>query len=167
MSPPHWWCVRLHDCTAAAARPVPWHDPGVPALGIHHVGIAVSDLEAARVRYERLYGARVEARERVEQQGVEALALLLGDNGRVELLAPLGEDTPVGRFLARRGEGMHHLAFGVADLADELARLRAAGATLIDDVPRTGIYGEVAFVHHESLGGVLSELVQATTEREA
>jgi methylmalonyl-CoA/ethylmalonyl-CoA epimerase len=167
MSPPLWWCVRLHDCTAAAARPRPWHDPGVPALGIHHVGIAVRDLEDARARYERLYGARVEARERVEEQGVEALALLLGEAGRIELLAPLGDDTPVGRFLARRGEGMHHLAFAVADLPAELARLRASGATLIDEQPRTGIYGDVAFVHHESLGGVLSELVQATTEREA
>jgi methylmalonyl-CoA/ethylmalonyl-CoA epimerase len=167
MSPPLWWCVRLHDCIAAAARPGPWHDPGVPTLGIHHVGIAVRDLEDARARYERLYGARVEARERVEEQGVEALALLLGEAGRIELLAPLGDDTPVGRFLARRGEGMHHLAFAVADLPAELARLRASGATLIDEQPRTGIYGDVAFVHHESLGGVLSELVQATTEREA
>ena len=138
----------------------------MPALGIHHVGIAVRDLEDARARYERLYGARVEARERVEEQGVEALALLLGEAGRIELLAPLGDDTPVGRFLARRGEGMHHLAFGVADLAAELALLRELGATLIDEQPRTGIYGDVAFVHHESLGGVLSELVQ-TTEREA
>ncbi len=165
--PPHWWCLRLHDCTAAAARPVAWHDPGVSVLGIHHVGIAVRDLEAARARYERLLGARVEARERVEEQGVEALALVLGEGGRIELLAPLAEDTPVGRFLARRGEGMHHLAFGVDDLPAELARLRAAGATLIDEQPRTGIYGAVAFVHHESLGGVLSELVQATTAREA
>jgi methylmalonyl-CoA epimerase len=139
----------------------------VPALGIHHVGIAVRDLERAHARYEQLYGARIEARERVREQGVEALALLVGASGRVELLAPLGEDTPVGRFLARRGEGMHHLAFGVADLRAELALLRAAGATLIDEEPRTGIYGEVAFVHHESLGGVLSELVQSTTEREA
>ena len=159
--------VRLHDCIAAAGRRGTWHDPGVSALGIHHVGIAVRDLEGARARYEQLYGARIEARERVREQGVEALALLVGASGRVELLAPLGEDTPVGRFLARRGEGMHHLAFGVADLRAELALLRAAGATLIDEEPRTGIYGEVAFVHHESLGGVLSELVQSTTEREA
>jgi methylmalonyl-CoA/ethylmalonyl-CoA epimerase len=159
--------VRLHDCTAAAAPPVAWHHPGVSALGIHHVGIAVRDLEGARARYERLYGARVEARERVEEQGVEALALLLGDSGRVELLAPLADDTPVGRFLARRGEGMHHLAFAVADLPAALAQLRAAGATLIDEQPRTGIYGEMAFVHHESLGGVLSELVQATQVTEA
>jgi methylmalonyl-CoA epimerase len=105
--------------------------------------------------------------ERIEEQGVEALALLLGESGRVELLAPLAEDTPVGRFLARRGEGMHHLAFGVDDLPAELGRLQAAGATLIDEHPRSGIYGAVAFVHHESLGGVLSELVQATTVMEA
>jgi methylmalonyl-CoA/ethylmalonyl-CoA epimerase len=167
MSPPRSWCVRLHDCTAAAARRVPWHHPGVSALGIHHVGVAVRDLEQARARYERLLGARVEARERVADQGVEALALLLGDGGRVELLAPLAEDTPVGRFLARRGEGLHHLAFGVADLAAELARLRSAGATLIDEQPRWGIYGAVAFMHFESLGGVLSELVQATQVTEA
>jgi methylmalonyl-CoA epimerase len=159
--------VRLHDCTAAAAVRVAWHHPGVSALGIHHVGIAVRDLELARARYERLLGARVEARERVEEQGVDALALLLGEGGRVELLAPLAEDTPVGRFLARRGEGMHHLAFAVADLTTELARLRAAGATLIDEQPRTGIYGAMAFVHHESLGGVLSELVQTTQVTEA
>ena len=159
--------MRVHDCTAAAFGRGTWHDPGVSALGIHHVGIAVRDIEGARERYERLFGARVEARERVEEQGVEAIALLLGDEGRVELLAPLGEDTPVGRFLARRGEGMHHLAFAVADLPAELAGLRAAGATLIDEQPRSGIYGAVAFVHHESLGGVLSELVQATTSTEA
>jgi methylmalonyl-CoA/ethylmalonyl-CoA epimerase len=157
----------VHDCTAAAALRAPWHHPGVPTLGIHHVGIAVRDLAAARARYERLFGARVEAHERIEEQGVEALALLLGESGRVELLAPLAEDTPVGRFLARRGEGMHHLGFGVDDLPAELGRLQAAGATLIDEHPRSGIYGAVAFVHHESLGGVLSELVQATTVMEA
>jgi methylmalonyl-CoA/ethylmalonyl-CoA epimerase len=154
---------RLHDCTAAAAPRGTWHHPGVSVLGIHHVGIAVRDLAAASARYERLYGATVEARERVEEQGVDALALLLGEHGRVELLAPLADDTPVGRFLARRGEGMHHLAFGVDDLPAELARLRAAGATLIDEHPRSGIYGDMAFVHHESLGGVLSELIQAST----
>jgi methylmalonyl-CoA/ethylmalonyl-CoA epimerase len=155
--------VRTHDCIAAALRRAPWHHPGVSALGIHHVGVAVRDLEDARERYARLYGARVEARELGPEEGVEALALLLGDDGRVELLAPLAEDSPVGRFIARRGEGMHHLAFGVADLPGPRAELRAAGATLIDQQPRSGIYGAVAFVHHESLGGVLSELVQATT----
>jgi methylmalonyl-CoA/ethylmalonyl-CoA epimerase len=159
--------MRVHDCTAAAAGRGTWHHPGVSALGIHHVGIAVRDLDLALKRYERLFGARVEAREHVEAQGVEAVALLVGEAGRIELLAPLADDTPVGRFLARRGEGMHHLAFGVADLPTELARLRAAGATLIDEQPRRGIYGAVAFVHHESLGGVLSELVQAMTATEA
>jgi methylmalonyl-CoA/ethylmalonyl-CoA epimerase len=154
--------VRTHDCIAAAWGRAPWHDPGVPALGIHHIGVAVRDLELARERYERLFGARVEAHERIPEQGVEALALHLGEDGRVELLAPLAEDTPVGRFIARRGEGMHHLAFGVADLRAELAHLRAAGAMLIDEQPREGMYGQVAFVHHESLGRVLSELVQAT-----
>jgi methylmalonyl-CoA epimerase len=144
-----------------------WHDPGVSALGIHHIGIAVRDIESALARYQRLFGARLEARERIDEQGVEAVALLLGEEGRVELVAPLAEDTPVGRFLARRGEGMHHLAFAVADLPAELDSLRAAGATLIDEQPRTGIYGAVAFVHHSSLGGVLSELVQTTTSTEA
>ena len=85
----------------------------------------------------------------------------------MELLAPLADDTPVGRFIERRGEGMHHLAFAVEDLPAALAQLRADGATLIDERPRTGIYGKVAFVHHSSLGGVLSELVQATTVTEA
>jgi methylmalonyl-CoA/ethylmalonyl-CoA epimerase len=155
--------MRVHDCIAAAFGRGTWHDPGVSALGIHHVGIAVRDLERAVQRYERLFGAHIEARERVEEQGVEAVALLLGEDGRVELVAPLGDDTPVGRFLARRGEGMHHLAFAVADLPAELASLRAAGANLIDEAPRTGIYGAVAFVHHSSLGGVLSELVQTTS----
>jgi methylmalonyl-CoA epimerase len=154
--------LRVHDCTAAAAGRAPWHHPGVSVLGIHHVGIAVRNLEITQSRYERLFGARVEAYERVDEQGVEALALLVGEAGRVELLAPLAEDTPVGRFIGRRGEGMHHLAFGVDDLPAALDHLRAAGATLIDEEPRTGIYGAVAFVHHASLGGVLSELVQAT-----
>jgi methylmalonyl-CoA epimerase len=162
MSPPRLVVRRVHDCTAAAPPLVPWHHPGVSALGIHHVGVAVRDLDEARERYERLFGATLEARERIEDQGVDAISMLLGEAGRVELLAPLAEDTPVGRFLARRGEGMHHLAFGVADLRAELAHLRASGAMLIDEQPRTGMYGSVAFVHHESLGRVLSELVQAT-----
>ncbi len=152
----------MHDCTAAAAPLIPWHHPCVSALGIHHVGVAVRDLGEARERYERLFGAVLEARERVEEQGVDAISMLLGAAGRVELLAPLADDTPVGRFLARRGEGMHHLAFGVADLRAELDHLRSVGATLIDEQPRAGMYGHVAFVHHESLGRVLSELVQAT-----
>ena len=160
--------MRVHDCTAAAFGRGTWHDPGVSALGIHHVGIAVRDIEAARERYERLFGARVEARERVEEQGVEAIALLLGDEGRVELLAPLGEDTPVGPLsrAPRRGHAPSRLRASPT-CRPSSPRLRAAGATLIDEQPRSGIYGAVAFVHHESLGGVLSELVQATTSTEA
>jgi methylmalonyl-CoA/ethylmalonyl-CoA epimerase len=128
-------------------------------LGIHHVGLAVADLPAAVAHYEQRFGARVEAEERLDDQGVAAAALVLGQ-GRVELLAPLGEDTPVGRFLAKRGEGMHHVAYAVADLEAELAALAAAGATLIDERPRAGLYGAVAFIHPEAMRGVLTELVQ-------
>jgi methylmalonyl-CoA/ethylmalonyl-CoA epimerase len=131
------------------------------ARGLHHVGVAVGDLGAAVETYVRLFGAEIEATERVEDQGVEAVALRLGAHGRVELLAPLDEDTPVGRFLARRGEGMHHVAYRVADIGEELRRLRAEGATLIDESPRHGVYGPVAFVHPESVHGVLTELVES------
>ena len=132
--------MRVHDCTAAAALRAPWHHPGVSTLGIHHVGIAVRDLDAARARYERLFGARVEAHERVEEQGVEAVALLLGESGRVELLAPLADDTPVGRFIERRGEGMHHLAFAVEDLP---AATRAAARRRGDADRRAPAHGHL------------------------
>src|SRR6476646_10291310 len=105
--------------------------------GIHHVGIAVADLDAARERYVRLFGAVVEAEERLPEQGVLAVALQVGA-GRVELVSPLAGDTPVGRFLAKRGEGVHHVAYAVPDLRAELARLAADGATLIDETPRHG-----------------------------
>ena len=167
MSPPHWWCVRGHDCTAAAARPVAWHDPGVSALGIHHVGIAVRDLEEAARATSGSSGPPSRRTSASTSRASRRSRCCSATSGRVELLAPLADDTPVGRFLARRGEGMHHLAFGVADIEAELARLRAAGATLIDERPRAGIYGAVAFVHHESLGGVLSELIQSTQVTEA
>src|SRR5579884_4043788 len=104
------------------------------ALGIHHVGIAVDDLDAAIERYGSLFGATVEHRERVDEQGVEAASLRVGAS-RIELLFPLGEDTPVGKFLARRGPGMHHVAFEVADVAAELARLSSDGVELIDSEP--------------------------------
>ncbi len=129
------------------------------ALGVHHLGIAVDDLDAAVDRYRNLFGATVEHRERVEEQGVEAASLRVGDS-RIELLAPLGPDTPVGKFLAKRGPGMHHVAFEVADVAAELARLKAEGAQLIDEEPRRGMFGlQVAFVHPEATGGVLAEFV--------
>ena len=129
------------------------------ARGIHHLGVAVEDLDDALETYARLFGAELEHRRAVPDQGVEAAALLVGD-GRVELLASLGDDTPVGRFLARRGPGMHHVAYEVADLAAALDHLAAQGAELIDTAPRPGLFGlEVAFVHPDSVHGVLSEVV--------
>jgi methylmalonyl-CoA/ethylmalonyl-CoA epimerase len=126
---------------------------------IHHLGIAVHELDAAIATYEQLFGARLEHRETLPEQGVEAASLTVGDS-RIELLQALGPETPVGRFLASRGPGMHHVAFQVADLAAELARLSAEGARLIDETPRRGLFGlQVAFVHPESTGGVLAELV--------
>jgi methylmalonyl-CoA/ethylmalonyl-CoA epimerase len=127
--------------------------------GIHHLGIAVEDLDAAILRYERLFGGSLEHRQTLFEQSVEAASLRVGTS-RIELLEPLGPDTPVGRFLARRGPGMHHVAFQADDLAAELARLVAEGARLIDEAPRPGLFGlQVAFVHPESTGGVLAELV--------
>ena len=129
------------------------------ARGIHHLGVAVHDLDEAVGTYERLFGAELEHRAAVEEQGVEAAAVLVG-SGRVELLAPLGEDTPVGRFLASRGPGMHHVAYQVADVRAELGRLAAAGADLIDTEPRQGLFGlQVAFVHPDAVHGVLTEVV--------
>jgi methylmalonyl-CoA epimerase len=126
---------------------------------VHHVGIAVADLDASLLVYEELFGARLEHRESVEDQGVEAASLRVGES-RIELLRPLGPDTPVGRFLAKRGPGMHHVAFEVDDVGAELDRLRAEGALLIDDKPRRGLFGlQVAFVHPEATGGVLAEFV--------
>jgi methylmalonyl-CoA/ethylmalonyl-CoA epimerase len=131
----------------------------VEARGIHHVGVAVADLDQAVATYERLFGGRLEHRERVEDQGVEAASMRLGES-RVELLAALGDDTPVGRFLANRGPGMHHVAYAVDDVEAALGELAAAGAELIDAAPRRGMFGlQVAFVHPESVHGVLSEVV--------
>jgi methylmalonyl-CoA/ethylmalonyl-CoA epimerase len=129
------------------------------ATGIHHLGVAVDDLDAALSTYERFFGARVEHRATVPDQGVEAASVRIGD-GRVELLTPLESDTPVGRFLAKRGPGMHHVAYEVQDVEAAIAGLTAAGADLIDDRPRAGLFGlEVAFVHPDSVHGVLSEVV--------
>jgi len=131
----------------------------VAARGIHHLGVAVEDLDAAVETYRELFGAELEHRETVPDQGVEAAALLIGD-GRVELLASLGDETPVGKFLAKRGPGMHHVAYEVDDLPAELGRLARQGAELIDEHPRRGLYGlQVAFVHPDAVHGVLSELV--------
>lgn len=129
------------------------------AREIHHIGVAVADLDEAVATYERLLGAVVEARETIASQGAEAVALHVG-RGRVELLAPLDDDTPVGRFLARRGPGMHHVAYEVDDLRAELARLDGEGVQLVDREPRPGLYGlQVAFIHPDAVHGVLTELV--------
>ena len=126
---------------------------------VHHVAMAVEDLDAAVATYERLFGARFEHRGRMEDQGVEAVYMRVG-TGRVELLSALGEDTPVGRFLAKRGPGMHHVAFEVEDVSAAVRGLTADGAELIDLEPRDGLGGhEVSFVHPDSLHGVLAEVI--------
>ena len=126
---------------------------------VDHVAMVVEDLDRAVETYRRLFGAEVEMSETLAAQGVEAAMLRLGD-GRVELIAPLGDDSGIARFLAKRGPGMHHVAFEVDDVGDALAALAAAGATLIDTQSREGLGGrEVAFVHPESVDGVLVEVV--------
>jgi methylmalonyl-CoA epimerase len=131
----------------------------VEALRIHHLGVAVEDLDDAVESYERLFGATVEHRATVEDQGVEAASVRLGES-RVELLTSLGEETPIGKFLAKRGQGMHHVAYEVADLPAALRQLLEGGVVLIDEAPREGLFGlQVAFVHPDSVHGVLSELV--------
>ncbi len=128
---------------------------------VHHVGLAVEDLDGALDTYERFFGARLEHRTIVEEQGVDAASIRVGTS-RLELLGSLGEDTPVGRFLSKRGPGMHHVAYEVSDIRAALAHLSDMGAELIDETPRRGMFGlEVAFVHPESVHGVLSEVVCA------
>jgi len=127
---------------------------------IDHVGVAVDDLEGSIALYEGTLGMPLVHREVVDEQGVEAVLLDVGD-GHVELLSPLGEETPVGRFLARKGPGLHHVAYAVADIEATLEQLSGAGIELIDARPRVGIRGSrVAFLHPRSTGGVLTEIVE-------
>lgn len=127
---------------------------------IDHVGVAVEDLDAALKLYAEVLKMPVVHRETVTDQGVEAVLLDVGEN-HVELLVPLGPDTPVGAFLAKRGPGLHHVAYQVADVEATLAALKAAGIRLIDETPRIGIRGSrVAFVHPAATGGALIEIVQ-------
>ena len=129
------------------------------ARRIHHLGVAVRDLEEAFNTYSRLFGAELEHRDRLDEQGVEAIAIKVGES-RVELLGALGGDTPVGRFLTKRGPGMHHVAYWVDDVSTALEHLAEEGAQLIDEQPRRGLYGlQVAFVHPDSVYGVLTEVV--------
>jgi methylmalonyl-CoA epimerase len=127
---------------------------------IDHVGVAVEDIDAALALYRDALGMPLVHRETVSEQGVDAALLDVGD-GHVELLQPLGPETPVAKFLARKGPGLHHVAYRVDDVAEALAKLSAAGLRLIDEQPRTGIRGSrVAFLHPASTGGVLTEIVQ-------
>jgi methylmalonyl-CoA/ethylmalonyl-CoA epimerase len=127
---------------------------------IDHVGIAVADLEASVAEYERLLGVTAAHRERVEDQGVEEVLFAVGASF-IQLLGSLGPDTPVGRSLARRGPGVHHVAYRVDDIEEALDHLRAAGMRLIDEMPRAGSRNtRIAFVHPAAMGGVLVELVQ-------
>ena len=127
---------------------------------IDHVGVAVADIEATLAVYRDALGMPLVHRETVSEQGVEAALLEVGE-GHIELLQPLGPDTAVGKFLARRGPGLHHVAYRVSSVEETLQALTAAGLRLIDERPRPGIRGSrVAFVHPASTGGVLTEIVQ-------
>ena len=127
---------------------------------IDHIGVATDDLDSAIALYEKTLGMPIAHRETVESQGVEAVLLDVGD-GHVELLRPLGPDTPVGRYLERKGPGLHHVAYAVEDIDGTLGSLKEAGVELIDSEPRVGIRdSRVAFVHPRSTGGVLTEIVE-------
>jgi methylmalonyl-CoA/ethylmalonyl-CoA epimerase len=127
---------------------------------IDHIGVAVEDIDAGVKLYEESFGMELGLRETVEDQGVEAALLGVGD-GHVELLAPLGPDTPVGKYLAKRGAGLHHVAYAVDDIDAALERLAASGIELIDAKARVGIGGSrVAFLQPRSTGRVLTEIVE-------
>jgi methylmalonyl-CoA epimerase len=127
---------------------------------IDHIGVAVASIDETLALYRDALGMPLVHRETVSEQGVDAALLDVGD-GHIELLQPLSEETAVGKFLARRGPGLHHVAYRVASVADTLEALRGAGLRLIDERPRIGIRGsQVAFVHPASTGGVLTEIVQ-------
>lgn len=126
---------------------------------LDHTAIAVSDLDEAIERYHRILGLTASERHLVPDQGVE-VAFLPAGGSQIELICPTSTDSGVARFLARQGEGMHHVAFTVPDIEAELARLHASGVELIDSVPRRGVHGRIAFVHPRGTGGVLVELVE-------
>lgn len=127
---------------------------------VDHVGIAVRDLDASIAFYSSVFGVEFTYRHTVEEQGVEEAMGQVGESW-IQLLRPLGDDTPVGRFIATRGEGVHHIGYGVADVTAALAEVAESGLTLIDSHPRPGSRGaSIAFIHPKSVGGVLVELVQ-------
>ena len=130
------------------------------AYNIHHIAIAVEDLDSAIAGYESLYNITPMSREIVEDQGVSEAMLAVGGS-YIQLLEPLTPESPVGRFLSQNGEGMHHIAFAVNDIEAALAHLRNEGATLIDETPRIGGGGHrIAFVHPKELAGTLVELIE-------
>jgi methylmalonyl-CoA/ethylmalonyl-CoA epimerase len=127
---------------------------------IDHIGVATDDLDGAIALYEGTMGMPVAHRETVESQGVEAVLLDVGE-GHVELLRPLGPDTPIGKYLERKGPGLHHVAYAVDDIEGVLGKLKESGIELIDSEPRVGIRrSRVAFLHPRSTGGVLTEIVE-------
>jgi methylmalonyl-CoA/ethylmalonyl-CoA epimerase len=129
-------------------------------MRIHHVGIAVTDLDTSIQLYLSLFGAELVHRATNEGEGLEAAFLRLGDV-ELELITPLRADSPVGKFVAKRGPGLHHVAYAVSDIKGKLAEAQAAGLELIDSTPRMGMHGSwVAFVHPKSVGGVLTEFVE-------
>jgi methylmalonyl-CoA epimerase len=129
-------------------------------MRIHHVGIAVTDLEQSIDLYRTVFNAELVHRATNEREGLEAAFLRIGD-AELELMAPLRPDSPVGKFVAKRGPGMHHVAYGVPDIEKAIDDARAAGLELIDAEPRMGMHGSrIAFVHPKSVGGVLTELVE-------
>jgi len=128
---------------------------------IHHVGVAVADLDESIRIYESALGAQLVHRATNEKEGLEAAFLRVGD-GEVELMAALRDDSPVGKFMAKRGPGLHHVAYAVTDIDEALADARTSGLELIDSEPRIGMHGtRIAFLHPKSVGGVLTELVEA------
>jgi methylmalonyl-CoA/ethylmalonyl-CoA epimerase len=134
---------------------------------IDHIGVAVEQLEASLELYRDNFELRVAHREVVSEQGVEAVLLDVGEN-HVELLAPLGSETPVGRFLEKKGPGLHHVAYQVNDIDATLSQLKQAGMALIDEEPRSGIRGSrVAFIHPGATGGVLTEIVEPAAGAES
>jgi len=127
---------------------------------VHHIGIAVRDLDAAIEFYGKTFGVEFTYRHKAEDQGVEEAMGMVGESW-IQLLRPLDTDTPVGKFLERKGEGVHHVGYAVADVEKALRELEAQGITLIDEHPRTGsMDASIAFLHPKSVGGVLTELVQ-------
>lgn len=132
---------------------------------IDHLGVAVADLDVALALYEDSFGLQVHHREVIEDQGVEAVALQIGETS-IELLRPTRDDSPIARFLAEKGPGIHHIAYSVDDIESALARLKDQGVRLVDETPRVGLGGSmIAFVHPKSTFGVLSEIVQRSREK--